>query len=191
MFWPVWGVKLIGCGGAVVVLTLTWGDLLQTVTFAEYTMVREEAARWMGLQGPELDDAATDIFRKLAEQKDLPDNKEDLDKNHKEFRKKARKVAISLRADEKYVKEVQPPLQDLLRDEAAALPAACCEGKPRVWPFLLAGAAFLYLWWLAALLLDLAVVWHHFIKGEAIVYRLEETQLPPQEVRTPPGPATA
>src|SRR5262249_32670112 len=90
MFLPVWGVKPIVLAGAVVVLTLTWGDLLQTVTFAEYTMVREEAARWMGLQGPELDDAATDIFRKLAEQKDLPDNKEDLDKNHKEFRKKAR-----------------------------------------------------------------------------------------------------
>src|SRR5262249_45404501 len=30
-----------------------------------------------------------------------------------------------------------------------------------VWPVLLAGAAFLYLWWLAALLLDLFVAWQH------------------------------
>jgi len=30
-----------------------------------------------------------------------------------------------------------------------------------VWPILLGGAAFFYLWWLAALLFDLTLVWHN------------------------------
>lgn len=35
---------------------------------------------------------------------------------------------------------------------------------PAIWPTLLAGAAFLYLWWLAALLFDLAFVWHRYVR---------------------------
>lgn len=33
-----------------------------------------------------------------------------------------------------------------------------------VWPVILAGFAFLYLWWLAILLFDLAFVWHRYIR---------------------------
>jgi hypothetical protein len=33
-----------------------------------------------------------------------------------------------------------------------------------VWPVLLCGAAFLYLWWLAALIFDLGFVWHRYIR---------------------------
>jgi hypothetical protein len=33
-----------------------------------------------------------------------------------------------------------------------------------LWPIVLAGAAFLYLWWLAALLFDLTFVWHRYIR---------------------------
>jgi hypothetical protein len=35
---------------------------------------------------------------------------------------------------------------------------------PPVWPVLLSGAAFLYLWWLAALIFDLAFVWHRYVR---------------------------
>lgn len=35
--------------------------------------------------------------------------------------------------------------------------------KP-VWPLILAGAAFVYLWWLGILLFDLAFVWHRYIR---------------------------
>jgi len=34
-----------------------------------------------------------------------------------------------------------------------------------VWPLVLAGAAFLYLWWLAALIFDLVFVWHRYIRS--------------------------
>lgn len=36
-------------------------------------------------------------------------------------------------------------------------------GEP-VWPLLLSGAAFLYLWWLGMMLFDLAFVWHRYIR---------------------------
>jgi hypothetical protein len=32
------------------------------------------------------------------------------------------------------------------------------------WPLLLGGAAFIYLWWLAALLFDLAFTWHRYVR---------------------------
>jgi len=35
---------------------------------------------------------------------------------------------------------------------------------PSVWPVLLSGAAFLYLWWLAALIFDLGFVWQRYIR---------------------------
>lgn len=34
-----------------------------------------------------------------------------------------------------------------------------------LWPVFLAGALFLYLWWLVALLFDLVFVWHRYIRG--------------------------
>jgi hypothetical protein len=37
-----------------------------------------------------------------------------------------------------------------------------------VWSVLLGGAGFFYLWWLAALLLDLTFVWHHYVRSAAI-----------------------
>ena len=41
-----------------------------------------------------------------------------------------------------------------------------------VWPVLLSGAAFLYLWWLAALLFDLGFVWHRYIRNSLANDRL-------------------
>lgn len=41
-----------------------------------------------------------------------------------------------------------------------------------VWPLFLALAAFLYLWWLAALILDLVLVWHLLVHNPARVRRI-------------------
>lgn len=43
---------------------------------------------------------------------------------------------------------------------------------PPVWPVLLSGAAFLYLWWLATLIFDLAFVWNRYIRGGMALRRL-------------------
>jgi hypothetical protein len=37
-----------------------------------------------------------------------------------------------------------------------------------LWPLLLGGAAFFYLWWLATLLFDLTFVWKRFVRGAAV-----------------------
>jgi len=34
-----------------------------------------------------------------------------------------------------------------------------------LWPLLLANLAFLYLWWLAALIFDLSYIWHQYIRS--------------------------
>jgi hypothetical protein len=38
------------------------------------------------------------------------------------------------------------------------------SARPSLWPMLLGGAAFLYLWWLAALIFDLGFVWQRYIR---------------------------
>jgi hypothetical protein len=43
-----------------------------------------------------------------------------------------------------------------------------------IWPVFLAGAAFLYLWWLAALMFDLIVVWHLYIRSSLINTRIRD-----------------
>lgn len=43
-----------------------------------------------------------------------------------------------------------------------------------VWPVLLSGAVFLYLWWLAALIFDLAFVWQRYIRNSVANDRLKQ-----------------
>src|SRR5947209_5323246 len=44
------------------------------------------------------------------------------------------------------------------------------QGKsPSVWPVILAGAAFLYLWWLAALIFDLVFAWHRYVRHGTMI----------------------
>jgi len=40
---------------------------------------------------------------------------------------------------------------------------------PPAWPVLLAGAAFLYLWWLGILIFDLSFIWHRYIRRSVAV----------------------
>ena len=46
--------------------------------------------------------------------------------------------------------------------------------SPSVWPVVLAGLAFFYLWWLGILLFDLAFVWHRYIRQSVAVRTLSE-----------------
>jgi hypothetical protein len=43
-----------------------------------------------------------------------------------------------------------------------------------VWPVFLATAAFLYLWWLGALLFDLVFIWHLYIRNSEMLQRMDE-----------------
>ncbi len=45
---------------------------------------------------------------------------------------------------------------------------------PSIWPVVLAGGAFLYLWWLAMLLFDLSFVWQRYIRRSITIDRLRE-----------------
>ena len=58
------------------------------------------------------------------------------------------------------------------------------ERKPPIWPVFLGGAAFLYLWWLAALIFDLVFVWHRYIRsGRAVQILRSFTQDPKPSTR--------
>src|SRR4029077_17257756 len=43
-----------------------------------------------------------------------------------------------------------------------------------LWPVFLGTAAFLYLWWLGALLFDLVFVWPLFIRNSELLQRMDE-----------------
>ena len=45
---------------------------------------------------------------------------------------------------------------------------------PPVWPVVVGAAVFLYLWWLAALIFDLAFVWQRYIRNSIVNERLKE-----------------
>jgi hypothetical protein len=69
-----------------------------------------------------------------------------------------------------FAKEVPPAqLGDRLRSLAPIL-----TERPPLWPVFLATAAFLYLWWLATLLFDLAFVWQRYIRQSVCVDGLAE-----------------
>jgi hypothetical protein len=46
--------------------------------------------------------------------------------------------------------------------------------RPPAWPVVMAGLAFLYLWWLATLIFDLAFVWQRYVRGSVAHDRLEQ-----------------
>jgi hypothetical protein len=48
------------------------------------------------------------------------------------------------------------------------------QSHPHVWPVLLSGAFFLYFWWLAALIFDLAFVWQRYVRNGVANERLKE-----------------
>jgi hypothetical protein len=59
--------------------------------------------------------------------------------------------------------------------------AAHSNHDGHLWPMLLASAAFLYLWWLSALLFDLAFVWHRYIRHSVIEDRLRQLVPSPEQ----------
>jgi hypothetical protein len=60
--------------------------------------------------------------------------------------------------------------------------------EPILWPLFLATAAFLYLWWLAALIFDLVIVWHYYIRRSMAIKRLHK-YMPPKSAAMPPKSA--
>jgi hypothetical protein len=58
--------------------------------------------------------------------------------------------------------------------QSAQVKASADDAKKPLWPLLLATAALLYLWWLSALIFDLVVVWHHYIRYSGARKRFSE-----------------
>ncbi len=48
------------------------------------------------------------------------------------------------------------------------------SSTPPVWPVVLSGAAFLYLWWLGILMFDLTFIWHRYIRRSVAVRTLQQ-----------------
>ena len=53
-------------------------------------------------------------------------------------------------------------------------PGAADSAERPIWPLVIATAAFLYLWWLAALIFDLVVVWHYYIRRSVALDQLSQ-----------------
>jgi len=60
-----------------------------------------------------------------------------------------------------------------------------------LWPVFLATVAFLYLWWLAALLFDLVFIWHLYIRHSKLMWRINEILGTYKERISPPSPQPA
>jgi hypothetical protein len=67
---------------------------------------------------------------------------------------------------------------EALRAAVSATDAPQAAANGPIWPVVLAGLAFFYLWWLAALTFDLTFVWHRYIHHSAAQEYLESTVSP-------------
>jgi hypothetical protein len=50
--------------------------------------------------------------------------------------------------------------------------------SPDIWPVVLGGLFFLYLWWLATLILDLTIVWHSHVRWSAGITAMRHMMVP-------------
>jgi hypothetical protein len=64
------------------------------------------------------------------------------------------------------------------------------QSHPSIWPVLLSGAAFLYLWWLAALIFDFGFIWQRYVRNSLALRQLmnwsEYRTNPPQTTKQQP-----
>jgi hypothetical protein len=153
MLRPMWGAKPLVALGTVIVLGFVVARLSGQATLDRFN----EARYLLGAQGltaEELDDTAIDAVARYAS---------DPNREQAEFRS-----YVDAAARERGRVSAQRGRVSVTRRSAAIQDVAMGP----IWPLILAGAAFLYLWWLAALVFDLAVVWHYYIRESAILDRL-------------------
>jgi len=65
-------------------------------------------------------------------------------------------------------------VQSLLTLTAGQQQLAGISPEKRIWPLILAAVAFMYLWWLAALVFDLVIVWHYYIRRSIAMQHLRK-----------------
>jgi hypothetical protein len=86
------------------------------------------------------------------------------------------------------------PLVTLVALTLAAVLWSIVDDTPKpdrkLWPVALGGIAFLYLWWLAALLFDLVFVWHRYIRAGLATTVLRKFRKRREKRRQPSGQIT-
>lgn len=163
---PSWGVNpLLFLGGPIIfaIVALRLSDIHQ-----DEIRLREALAK-TGLSGNFLAEATNKIMTKLAEHPG----------GLKDFDLQAEKEANQVIREEKFAALVKPsenegPAPDRRVPVVKIPPEMKATKLGPIWPVLVAGTTFLYLWWLAALLFDLVVVWQHYIRSSAILNRLHD-----------------
>ena len=66
----------------------------------------------------------------------------------------------------------------LLLLEAKGSGAVPTRSSPDIWPLVLGGLLFLYLWWLATLILDLTIVWHSHVRWSGAIVSMRNMTHP-------------
>lgn len=70
-------------------------------------------------------------------------------------------------------------------------PDAADRHEHPLWPLFLAGAAFLYLWWLAVLLFDLIFVWHRYVRNSVAQDYLTSLRTDKEADKSPAAPSNS
>jgi hypothetical protein len=74
----------------------------------------------------------------------------------------------------------------VVRAGSPAAPAIPAQ-TPSLWPLVIGGLAFFYLWWLSGMLFDLAFIWRHYSRDSGIEAHL--AKLADTSAKTSPAPA--
>jgi hypothetical protein len=158
---PLWRSRPLILLGTAVIVGIVALRIWHPETYDLYAAAKVALSGEPGFAAERLDQASVDVVNRYATTQNRP-------MDFKEFMK-AQKHAL-----------VEDPKYQERRQAEGGVPEArlqavgqVAEKRPGpIWPVLLAGAAFLYLWWLATLFFDLVVVWHYYIRQSAILDRL-------------------
>jgi hypothetical protein len=204
--WPASGVKPLIAIGMVIILTFVLVRLLIWPQFIDYHQSLREN------MGPDSPPLATSARKTLELANDRVSQKRDSQKEPPRFTEflktdAARNKVPHLRIEKSPPKDKEDELPNGLQkfkksqppNQATAVAPSDSEAQSEVeqnrftplWPLLLAGLAFLYLWWAAALAFDLAVTWQLYVRRGQVMSVLKELSPEFEASETPVSGAQA
>jgi hypothetical protein len=177
---PRWGVTPLILGGGAVVLGVAGMRMFDTNAREKFMAAR--AALAGRLPEERLDEASADLLeRYVSAGSHAGDFDHFLEAERSNLLKEGHYKEDAERTAAATAKAKERAPSAPAKEESAG---AASDTRP-VWPVILAGAIFLYLWWLAAHVFDLIVVWQHYIRSSAILDRLNKARgLPPRSTPT-------
>jgi hypothetical protein len=166
--YPSLGMKPLIHTGGLLILVIVGSSILSRQSYSQVAQYLEEKR---------VERARNDVIQLFgAAQREIDQAQRLAEQAHQEVDERAKRVELEeAQAAVRRAEEArQQAIADVPRVAELAGQAQAFRVDGPIWPVVLAGLIFLYLWWLAALLFDLTFVWHRYIRHAVGLSRLKK-----------------